>query len=132
MDLGKTQPKKRVVVVLVALACGLVATAWTQNIIIGAVGAVTVIASTIELFIPCKFRLDEKGAHSQIGLSSYTLPWPDVKRELVDEEGIRLSPLEKPSRLDAFRGVYLRTPCNQEEVLVKIRELRESYGRVDS
>jgi hypothetical protein len=47
---------------------------------------------------------------------------------VAHREAILLSPLEKPSRLDAFRGVYLRLASNEGLVSAKIRALVPSHA----
>jgi hypothetical protein len=72
------------------------------------IGFAIILASSAEYWLGTQYKVDEKGASARTGFSLVSIDWADVKRFVRDEKGIRLSPLEKPGTLDAFRGVYLR------------------------
>lgn len=129
VDLSGATPGKRVAVVVAALLVAALAVFVFRQPMLALIGVVAIAAATLEVFLPTRFRLDAEGAHRKIGLSDSLIAWPDVKRVTEDEVGIHLSPFPEPNRMDAFRGVYLRTPSNRAEVLVKIAELRDEYGR---
>jgi hypothetical protein len=129
--LGAADPKKRLAVITVAVFCGLLGFVFTKSLIVGIVGVAVILAGTAEVFLPCKYRLDVKGATSKIGLSEYFIAWDEIKREIEDDGGIRLSPLPEPTRLERFRGVYLRTPGNRDLVLSTIRQFRKINGSDD-
>jgi len=114
---------------VITVAVVVVALVIFRSPLLALVGVAAIAAATLEVFLPVKFRLDEQGAHRKIGLSESLIDWSNVKRVREDEAGIHLSPFPEPNRMDAFRGVYLRTPSNRAEVLVKIAELRDEYGR---
>ncbi|MBL8067994.1 MAG: hypothetical protein JNM28_06070 [Armatimonadetes bacterium] len=127
VSIGEGHPRKRAALAVVTLAAGVFGFAflgmWGLLISLAAV-----FVSTAEYWLPIRFRLDEAGAESKIGLSTNLLRWGDLKRLIHTADGVRLSPLPSPSRLDEFRGVYLRFAGNREEVLAKIAELSERYG----
>jgi hypothetical protein len=121
--LGADQTPRRLIVVAIALLAGLIGIAWTHQAIIGVIGCLAILFSTSELFLPIRYRLDGTGASSNVGLSKTAIDWADVKRMTEDQKGVKLSPLAENSRLEPFRGVYLRFAGNQDEVLAKIRQL---------
>ncbi|MBA4292511.1 hypothetical protein C0431_06030 [bacterium] len=127
VELGKQLAQKRIPVAI----AGLVAAGF-GTVFIGAFGAMLGIAvvflSTAELWMPMRFRLTSEEASARVGLSVTAIRWENVKRVLETDQGVTLSPLEKSSRLDAFRGVYLRFSSNRSEVLAKIAELTERNG----
>ncbi len=92
--------------------------------------AVFMIASaTSEYLLPSRFQITEAQAEARCGASHFVIEWPRVRRALLYSDGVRLSPLASPSRLDAFRGVYLRfapdgVPGDRESVLAAIGRLR--------
>lgn len=127
-SLGEIMPEKRRVVLGMALLAFGVGTFLLHNIILGVIGAVMLILGVAELFFPMKFRLDPAGATRKCGLSVTTIPWNSVLRVIEIADGVVLSPLAKPSRMSAFRGVSLRYSGNEEQVLAKIRKLWGQYG----
>jgi hypothetical protein len=123
-------PGKRPVVLAAALAVALVGQWHTKSWLVGVAALMAVLGSTAELWFPLKYRLDQSEARVRCGPSVTAVRWDRVKRLIKDEGGVRLSPLESPSRLDAFRGVYLRFDGNEEAVLGKIRALWQGHVRV--
>lgn len=127
VELGKQLAQKRIPVAI----AGLVA-AGLGAVFIGIFGAflgiAVVFVSTAELWMPMRFKLTSDEASARVGLSVTAIRWENVKRVLETDQGVTLSPLEKSSRLDAFRGVYLRFSSNRSEVLAKIAELTERNG----
>lgn len=79
-----------------------------------------------EYLFPREFRLTEQGVHASCGpFQKLFLAWEDVKRATHGPDGVFVSPLSRPSRLDRFRGITL--PCDgslKSEVLDYIRSKR--------
>lgn len=123
--LGDEQPQKRLVILVTAFIVGFVGIALMRQVIFGVFGSLAVLLSTSEMFIPIRYRLDEKGASAKVGASRTEIEWAQIKR--VDDLGqaVKLSPLaERNSRLEPFRGVTLRFTGNRDAVLAKIRQFR--------
>jgi len=118
---GSTQ--NRAIVLGLAILAAVLGINLTKSIFAGLFAAMAVFFSTSEIWFPVQFTLDEVGAREKKGWAVTEIKWADVKRMVRDSRGVNLSPLEKPSRLDAFRGVYLRFDSNEEAVLAKIASL---------
>ena len=74
-------------------------------------------ASLSRYFLPTRYRLDTTGACiSHLGVRRRA-PWSQVRRVSVCPDGIFLSPFDRPNRLDAFRGHFLRCCENRDEVI---------------
>lgn len=90
-------------------------------------GALT--SSMAEYLFPVSYRLTSKGAYASCFLSPLFLAWPEVKRARYGDDGVFLSPLLCPSRLDNFRGVRLCfADGNDEIVLETVRRCRRDSG----
>jgi hypothetical protein len=83
-------------------------------------------SSFSDYFFPIMYSVDEKGASVKTALWKNFLEWEKVKKYYLDETGIKLSTLGYPSRLEAFRGIYLRFGGNKEEVIEAVRRLRDA------
>lgn len=125
---GAQMPRQRLVVAAITIVVAFAGYLFLGGILGAIVGIVVMVASTAELFMPINYRLDGTDARAHCGFNVTAIRWENVKRLIDTPEGVRLSPLEKSSRLDAFRGVYLRFSGNRDEVLGKIAELIEEYG----
>lgn len=130
VNLGSDRPEKRWIVLAIACVVGLFALLVLRSAALAAFGFLATLASTAELFLPLKYKLDVQGASMQCGLSASTIEWKAVKRIAADESGVKVTPFEKPHRLDPFRGVYLRFAGNREEVLAKIAALQSNGERI--
>lgn len=128
LDLGRKYPDKRIVVGIIAIVAATIGYFVVGGPVGILLGGGVVIASLAELFFPLKYQLDETGASVRCGLNTTAIRWENVKRLITMPDGVRLSPLEKSTPLDAFRGVYVRFSSNESEVLATIAELAEQYG----
>jgi hypothetical protein len=91
--------------------------------LLGLLGFGMILASTMEYWMGSSYRVDSKGASSRTGISLTAIEWPDVKRLIPEDHGVKLSPLEKPGRLDPFRGVFLKfNGDNREQVWKALRK----------
>ena len=70
-----------------------------------------------DYLFPISFRLTTRGAYADCAASRLFLAWGDVKRASSGKDGVFLSPLARPSRLDGWRGVRLRFGGGNEEAV---------------
>jgi hypothetical protein len=83
---------------------------------------VVLLGSLSSFFLPVRYSCysDRLTIHSFLGKRSK--PWSAFKNYYVDKNGVLLSPFSKPSRLDTFRGMYIRFGGNREEVIDYIKQ----------
>ena len=75
-----------------------------------------------EYLFPTRYRINETGATAEGGAGKLKILWKETRRIVPLQNGILLSPLSAPSRLDRFRGILLRCapdgePGNRAEIL---------------
>ena len=75
----------------------------------------------VRFFLPTRYRLDGDGAETSCLGSGRRLPWSGIRRARLDSKGVFLSPFDRPSRLDAYRGIFLRFSGNRDEVMRFVR-----------
>ena len=89
-------------------------------------GVLMLLGATSEYLLTTNYRLTERGAHADCGVSRFEIEWSQVKRLLISETAVTLSPLPRPSRLDAYRGVTIRftseEKAQRDEVMAMIEE----------
>ena len=73
--------------------------------------------SMARFYFPVYYRLDGEGVRIRFLGREKSRPWSDFKNVYVHKDGLFLAPFEKPSRLDAFRGVGLNYNENKDEVV---------------
>jgi hypothetical protein len=90
-------------------------------------GALT--SSMAEYLFPISYRITTRGVYANCFLSRLYLAWPDVKRARYGDDGVFLSPLLRPSRLDDFRGVRLSFhDSDPEAILETVRRCRRDFS----
>ena len=84
-------------------------------------GFAFIAGATTDFWLPQHFTLDGTGARSRCGISVTSLEWEAVKRVYEMGDGVKLTPLDSDTRLEPFRGIFLRYENNREQVLETIR-----------
>ena len=79
----------------------------------------------IDFIAPMEFHVDEWGVRSRIFFYRRRKPWSAFRTYHPDQNGVLLSPFSKKSRLETFRGMYIRFADNRKEIMPLIRERLE-------
>ncbi len=82
---------------------------------------VFLVLSLARFFLPTRFVLDAAGVTRRSAAGRGQLAWTQIRRVVVGKAGVFLSPFERPSRLDSFRGVFLPFAGNAAEVTEFVR-----------
>ena len=86
------------------------------------------VASLSDFLFPVKYIVSCDRVCCRMLLKSAEIKWADVRRCYLDDQGVKLSPLDRTSRLEAFRGVYLRFAGNEREVIETVKSLRPNHA----
>jgi len=108
-------PKSLALVGLLAGVCVLVGFAF-GGAGYGLLAAVLLGASLARYLLPTRFVLDAGGVTIRLLGHDRHVAWSQIKRISVQRAGVFLSPFERSSRLDSFRGTFLRFAGNADEV----------------
>ncbi len=73
-------------------------------------------------FVITRYRLDEEGVSIKRYVTTMKKRWEELRSYYPDKNGVLVSPFAKPSRLENFRGVYLRFGGNREKVLAVLEQ----------
>ena len=88
-----------------------------QSVFVTLLSAIFVTGSLYRYFVPFWYELYEHQLVVTAPFYRLTKPWSAFRSFYVDSNGVLLSPFAKPSRLENFRGVYVRFGANQSEVV---------------
>ena len=106
-----------VVIALGAAAAGV----GFSSMVLAVLAAVLLVASVTDYLFPVHYRLDGDGIGARGLWHRRYMKWSQVRRAIRDELGVKLSPLPRPSRLEAYRGIYAWfTDHNRDEVMAAI------------
>lgn len=128
--LSEGQGSKVFMVLFLALVAGSVGLYAMGNPVLALIGILMILGPSSEFLLPIRYSVSEKGASARWGVNVTSISWPEVKRILRGDHAIKLTPLEKPSRLEAFRGVTLRFANNRQEVEEAVQYWYGSYESV--
>ncbi|MFA5032313.1 MAG: hypothetical protein WC614_04760 [bacterium] len=82
-------------------------------------------------FLPTKYTMDDNGVTIKGIVAVRAKKWSEFGSCYKDKNGILLSPFDKPTRLDSYRGTYIRFNKNAEEVTKFVKSKIESNSRSD-
>jgi len=89
---------------------------------------VILISSLASFFFPTTYILQDDCIMVKSLLRRYSRGWNFFKSYYPDKNGVFLSPFSSPSRLENFRGLYIRFGHNKAEVVDFIGEKIESQS----
>lgn len=107
IHLAKRSPQKLAVVLFLLLFTPLLGIVLMQHWFFALLGFWMVFTATAEFLFPIRYRMDGREIRQRALLTLRVMRWEQVKRAVWTKNGVLLSPLDRASRLDAFRGIYL-------------------------
>ena len=93
-----------------------------QSVFVTLLSAIFVTGSLYRYLLPFRYELHEHELVVTAPLYRLTKSWDTFRSFYVDNHGVLLSPFTKPSRLENFRGVYVRFGENRSDVLDFIKD----------
>jgi hypothetical protein len=127
--LWEREPSKRYLILLIALVAAGLGFLVGGGLLLAMIGFLAILFSTMEFWLPIRYRIDGSGCRVKYGPSVTEIEWDKVKRVVRGPEGLKLSPLAKEGALSPFRGVFLRFAGNEEEVIEAVRRFGDDDVR---
>lgn len=129
VHLLRENPSKVFLIAPVLLASLLICYAVSHSLLYMAVIAFLFVSALGDYLFTVRYEIHDWGASARTLFSKTLIEWDRVKKYYLDDRGIKLSPLGHQSRLEAYRGVYLRFGDNKEEVIQVVRTMRDGFCR---
>jgi hypothetical protein len=86
--------------------------------------------SLLPYYTPTTYRLNKNGIEIEKLFYTIRKSWSDFRSFYPDNYGVLLSPFSLSTRLENFRGIYIRFKNNKEEVLSFVDSMiGKSYGK---
>ena len=117
---ARERPGAAAVLVGAALVLGMLVAKGTHDRFLGLAAPVFVLASVSSFLLPTSYRLTEESLEVRSLGVARERPWAEMKRMTVDRTGVFLSPFERRSWLEAYRGVRLLFGGNRDQVVAFI------------
>ncbi len=117
-----THPVKRsakisILVILLLFVIWLLVYLTTFSPLLTVLSVVIMLGSLSPFFLPTHYELDDKKVKVKFFFNTKEKEWSTFRSFYVDKNGVLLSPFERPSRLENFRGLYVKFNENREEVV---------------
>ncbi len=101
---------------------------WTFSMIFTVLAVIILTGSLAAYYFPTKYTFTENEIFIKSTTQRQTRKWSQYRSYYPDKNGVLLSPFGRPSRLENFRGVYIRFSGNKDAVMAyvirKIEEIR--------
>ena len=114
--------KNLLIVVLFLMVAPAVVFFSTKSLLFLFLSIVFLLGSLSTFFLPTTYELSEDSIKVKFFFNTRKMEWGKYRSFYVDKNGVLLSPFEKPSRLENFRGIYLRFNQNKDEVVNFIKQ----------
>lgn len=86
----------------------------TGSLLFLAIAVVMLLGSLSGFFLPTEYEFYADKIKVKCFLASLEKEWKNYRSFYIDKNGVLLSPFKEPSRLENFRGIYLRLDRNSE------------------
>jgi len=114
---------------LVTLGLCLVIGTLREPPLLRAILGLVILAALSPALSPAHCRVDADGVAVQSAFGTARRRWCDLKRVAVRPAGVLVSPFERPSWLDTYRGLLLPVPPGaRDAVLADVRARLEAHG----
>ena len=109
---------------------------WTFSAFLTILGVIILTGSLAAYYFPTRYTLTENEILIRTTTQRQTKKWSQYRSYYPDKNGVLLSPFVRPSRLENFRGVYIRFSGNKDTVMAyvirKIEDVRKrGLGETD-
>jgi hypothetical protein len=106
-----------VLVILFIFFVWLVVYLTTSSLLLTVLSVVIMLGSLSSFFLPTRYELDQEKVKIKSFLTTREREWNSFRSFYIDKNGILLSPFPQPSRLENFRGIYVRFNQNKDQVV---------------
>jgi len=113
----KRNKRNTVLVIVFLILAPLIVLIVTNSLFFLFLSLVILLGSLASFFLPTTYELSQDKIRVRFFINKKEMEWNKYRSFYVDKNGVLLSPFEKPSRLENFRGTYIRFEKNKDEVV---------------
>ncbi|MGB2696742.1 MAG: hypothetical protein WBD28_02645 [Candidatus Zixiibacteriota bacterium] len=89
----------------------------TFSVLMTVVSVIILLGALSPFFLPTDYELTSDKIKVRFFFSQKEKEWSFYRSFYVDKKGVFLSPFERPSRMENFRGIYIRVDQNKDQVV---------------
>ena len=114
--------RKAVILAVVVIGTALLLYLNTSSVGWALVSVLILALGVHDFLLPTEYRLTDEGVESRLLFYRRRKKWSVLRSYHLDRNGVLLSPFPGRSRLEGFRGIYVRFAGNRESVLDYIKQ----------
>ena len=114
---ARERPWAAAVLLASLLVLGVLVAQGTGDKVLGIAAPLIVLGSVGSFIARTRYRLTKETIEVQALGVARARPWSEMRRATVDRVGVFLSPFEKPSWLEGYRGIRLPFGGNRDQVV---------------
>lgn len=118
----KKNKRNTVLVIMFLILAPVIVFISTNSLFFLLLSLIILLGSLASFFLPTTYELSQEKIRVKFLINTREIEWGKYRSFYVDKNGVLLSPFAKPSRLENFRGIYLRFEQNKDEVVNFIKE----------
>ncbi len=120
VHLARRRPRQAAAAIALIAAGSLAAGFGFHSPLLGLLAVLLLTGSVSDYLLPLRYRIGPEAVEARGLIHRRRLAWRQVRRIIRDDLGVKLSPLARRSRLEAYRGIYLWFAGNEDEVMASI------------
>jgi hypothetical protein len=114
---ARNRPLAALILVASSIVLGVLVRRATGDTVLGIAAPIFVLGSLAAFLFPTEYRLTEEAIEVRSLGVTRSRPWSEMRRMTVDRTGVLLSPFEKRTWLEAYRGLRLLFGGNRDQVV---------------
>lgn len=114
---ARERPLSASILVGASVVLGVLVAKQTNDLVLAVAAPAFVLVSLSSFLLPTEYRLSEESVEVRSLGVTRVRPWREMRRMTVDRTGVFLSPFERRSWLESFRGVRLLFGGNRDQVV---------------
>ena len=118
---AKARPRVAIAVGVFIVALVYLSYVLTESPLFAVVAALILWGSLSQFYLRTTFEFTEQKVKVKYAVNKVEKDWSQYRSYYVDKNGVLLSPFVRPSRLENFRGIYIRFADNRDEVVAIVK-----------
>ena len=118
---ARRRPVRAALVAGLHVILGVAIALYTGSAPFAAVLTLVLFLSLSGFFFPTSYRLTDQGVRVKTLVTTFERPWSTYRSHWPDRNGVLLSPFPGRSRLENFRGLFVRFDDNRDEVVAFVK-----------
>jgi hypothetical protein len=110
----------------IAIVVVVVYFATDQSVLFSVLAFLVMTGSLASFYFPTRYKLTEDEIVVKTKMQTLVKKWSQYRTFYADKNGVLLSPFVRRSRLENFRGIYIKFWYNKDEVVAFVKERIET------